>query len=89
LDAKIGSLAKGKQADLVLWDGDPLEPLTQVKQVFIRGLPVSIRSFGRAIRQIPSVIRISLAWQRRQGVGTGKMPQGMIKEKQDTQNVWP
>jgi imidazolonepropionase-like amidohydrolase len=49
LDAKIGSLAKGKQADLVLWDGDPLEPLTQVKQVFIRGLPVSIESRPEAL----------------------------------------
>jgi hypothetical protein len=41
LDGQIGSLSKGKQADIVVWSGDPLEPLTQVEQVFVRGAPIS------------------------------------------------
>ena len=28
IDARYGTVAKGKDADLVLWDGDPLEPAT-------------------------------------------------------------
>ncbi|MDW8131392.1 MAG: amidohydrolase family protein [Bryobacterales bacterium] len=34
---KLGSIEKGKWADLIVTDGDPLETRTQVKQVFIRG----------------------------------------------------
>jgi imidazolonepropionase-like amidohydrolase len=32
-----GSLDKGKQADLVIWDGHPLELLTRASKVFIAG----------------------------------------------------
>ncbi|HEX8233603.1 MAG TPA: amidohydrolase family protein [Caulobacteraceae bacterium] len=32
-----GSLEPGKDADLVIWDGDPFEPLTQPVAVFIEG----------------------------------------------------
>lgn len=34
---RIGSIAPGKSADLVIWDGDPLEPLTQPKAIFVNG----------------------------------------------------
>lgn len=34
---QLGSIAPGKMADLVIWDGDPLEPLTQPTAIFIAG----------------------------------------------------
>ncbi len=34
---QLGSIALGKMADLVIWDGDPLEPLTQPTAIFIAG----------------------------------------------------
>ena len=34
---KIGSLEPGKDADLVIWTGDPFEPLSQPTAIFIRG----------------------------------------------------
>lgn len=37
LDKRIGSLEKGKDADLVLYDGDPFEYTTHVCKVFIDG----------------------------------------------------
>lgn len=37
IDARVGSIEKGKDADLVLFDGDPFEYLTKVKTVFIDG----------------------------------------------------
>jgi len=40
VEARIGSLEPGKDADLVLFDGDPLHYQTQVKQVFIDGKSV-------------------------------------------------
>ncbi|MDX1677106.1 amidohydrolase family protein [Arsukibacterium sp.] len=37
IDDKVGSLAEGKQADLVLWDGHPLSVYAQVQQTWIDG----------------------------------------------------
>jgi imidazolonepropionase-like amidohydrolase len=37
LDARLGSIEVGKDADLVLYDGDPFEHLTRVCKVFIDG----------------------------------------------------
>jgi len=34
---RVGSIAEGKDADLVVMDGDPLEIKTKVKEVFING----------------------------------------------------
>ena len=37
LDSRIGSLEEGKDADIVLWDGNPLEVFSQAKLVLIDG----------------------------------------------------
>lgn len=37
---RIGSLKVGKDADLVLWSGDPLDAMERAMQVFIGGKPV-------------------------------------------------
>jgi imidazolonepropionase-like amidohydrolase len=34
---RTGSLEAGKDADLVIWSGDPFEPLSQAEAVFIKG----------------------------------------------------
>ncbi|QXF11304.1 MULTISPECIES: amidohydrolase family protein [Sphingopyxis] len=34
---EMGSIAPGKAADMVIWDGDPLEPLTLPSAIFIGG----------------------------------------------------
>ena len=39
-----GTLAPGADADLVVWDGDPLEPSTNARSVIIEGRQVSNRS---------------------------------------------
>ncbi|MDR2657496.1 MAG: amidohydrolase [Oscillospiraceae bacterium] len=38
LDDRFGSLEPGKEADFALYDGDPLDTRTRVKQVYVRGL---------------------------------------------------
>ena len=40
LDARIGSLKVGKDADLVLWSGDPLDVMQRATRVFIGGKQV-------------------------------------------------
>lgn len=40
VDQDLGSLAVGKAADVVVWDGDPLELRTFPRHVFIDGRPV-------------------------------------------------
>jgi imidazolonepropionase-like amidohydrolase len=37
LDGEIGTLARGKRADVVIWSGDPFELSTRAEQVFIAG----------------------------------------------------
>jgi imidazolonepropionase-like amidohydrolase len=37
IDDRVGSLESGKDADLVVWDGDPFEYLTNVETVLING----------------------------------------------------
>lgn len=44
IDTEYGSIEKGKYADLIVTDGDPLEIRTQVKMMFIKGVPVDLES---------------------------------------------
>lgn len=41
---QLGSIEKGKVADLILTDGDPLEARTHIEQMFIAGREVSLES---------------------------------------------
>ncbi|MCI0657996.1 MAG: amidohydrolase family protein, partial [Acidobacteria bacterium] len=40
----VGSLEPGKRADVIVTTGDPFQPLTQVKHLFIRGVERSLRT---------------------------------------------
>jgi imidazolonepropionase-like amidohydrolase len=44
IDNEYGSIEKGKYADLIVTDGDPLEVRTQVKMMFIKGMAVDLES---------------------------------------------
>ena len=35
---RVGSIEPGKEADLVLWSGDPFEPLSQPRAILVRGI---------------------------------------------------
>jgi imidazolonepropionase-like amidohydrolase len=47
---RYGSLEAGKVADVVVWDGDPLELLTRVSNVFIRGREIPLVSRETELR---------------------------------------
>lgn len=40
LDDRVGSLAVGKDADVVIWSGDPLDVMSRAQQVFVGGREV-------------------------------------------------
>lgn len=48
---RFGTIEKGKDADLVIWDGDPLEPLTQPQAVFVLGREQSLTSRARLLAE--------------------------------------
>lgn len=50
LDKGVGTLEAGKDADLVVWSGDPLELSTFADQVFIRGKAVPMTDRQRELR---------------------------------------
>jgi imidazolonepropionase-like amidohydrolase len=50
VEADYGSLAPGKVANVVVWDGDPLELLTPVEAVLIRGQEVPLVSRETLLR---------------------------------------
>ncbi|MGY0620575.1 amidohydrolase family protein [Lysobacter sp. A378] len=47
---KLGSIAVGKRADLVLWSGDPLEVSAVALQVWFDGKPIEMRSRQTELR---------------------------------------
>jgi imidazolonepropionase-like amidohydrolase len=54
---RIGTLEAGRTADLVLWNGDPLEPLSQPQALFVEGneKPLTARPLELRDRYMPSL----------------------------------
>ncbi|MES2054322.1 MAG: amidohydrolase family protein [Pseudomonadota bacterium] len=50
IDDRVGSLDIGKDADVVLWSGDPLEPLSQPGAIFVRGIEQSLTTRQTELR---------------------------------------
>ena len=48
---RFGSIEKGKVADLVIWDGHPLELLTRADKVFMGGEEMSMVSRSTRLRE--------------------------------------
>jgi imidazolonepropionase-like amidohydrolase len=45
LDTELGSIAPGKIANIAIFDGDPLQPMTKITDVVIEGKRVPMKSF--------------------------------------------
>jgi imidazolonepropionase-like amidohydrolase len=48
IDDRLGSIEPGKDADLVIWSGDPLDVLSRVQRAFIDGTEIYSYSDGEA-----------------------------------------
>ena len=47
---RVGSIEPGKEADLVLWSGDPFEPLSQPRAILVRGIAQPLQSRQTELR---------------------------------------
>jgi imidazolonepropionase-like amidohydrolase len=50
IDDHYGTLAPGQDGDLVIWDGDPLEPTSATRTVLVRGQVASMATRQSALR---------------------------------------
>lgn len=50
VDDRLGTIAPGKQADLVLWSGDPLDVINTAQQLWLGGKAVPMRSRQTELR---------------------------------------
>ena len=48
-EKRLGSVEPGKDADLVIWNGDPLDARSKPKQVYIRGRLVDVKAARKAL----------------------------------------
>ena len=46
IDARLGSLEPGKDADLVIWSGDPLDQRSRVQRALISGVEIYTAANG-------------------------------------------
>lgn len=58
----VGTLAPGAEADIVIWDGDPLEPASAPSTVLVRGKPVSLATRQTLLRDRYAPARSGDAW---------------------------
>jgi imidazolonepropionase-like amidohydrolase len=48
IDDRLGSIEPGKDADLVLWSGDPLDVLSRAERAFMDGVEIYRYEAGEA-----------------------------------------
>jgi imidazolonepropionase-like amidohydrolase len=52
VDDRVGSITRGKDANLVLWTGDPMDPMSHVTRVWIEGDEVYDRAKDRRLKRL-------------------------------------
>ena len=50
LDSKVGTLEAGKEADIVVWDGDPLKVMSAPTRIMIEGEWIEMESRQTMLR---------------------------------------
>ncbi|HET6584867.1 MAG TPA: amidohydrolase family protein [Nannocystaceae bacterium] len=72
MDAHYGSVAPGKVANLVVWDGDPFELSQRPSAVWIRGVPIAMRSRQTELRDRYLDLRPFTERAKARDAGAGK-----------------
>ena len=83
LDNRVGSLAEGKDADVVLWSGNPLSVYSRAEKTYIEGIPYFDLERDQQIRQRIDRERntlINMMLQEKDG-GAKRTPRQSRKER--------
>jgi len=91
IDAKVGSLENGKDADFVVWTGDPLSNYTRVQQTWIDGRKYFDRAEDAESRKGFSAQREALVQkalvERLKEIGSGKEGDGEKKDDKEPPKI--
>lgn len=86
IDDRVGSLEKGKDADLVLWSGHPLSNMSIVKQTWVDGRKYFDRKQDEKQQTIQHRMRVSLIQKI---LGSGEKMVKPNKNNVDPAKLWP
>ena len=85
IDQWVGSLEQGKQADIVVWNGPPLSPLSVCQQTWIDGRKFFDREEDQLAQQRAKEMRAALV----QRILATKAPMAGLDEEEPDQTLWP
>jgi len=74
---RMGSIEKGKWADLIISDGDPLDATTQIKAVFMKGKEVEMTN--KQIRLYEKYLKPALVFWPRMNATQRKLVQAIVR----------
>lgn len=86
IEAWVGSLETGKDADFVLWSGDPLAVTSRCEQTWIDGRKFFDREGDRKLRSEQAQMRAALM---RRVLESGQTPQTAEQRESEEWELWP
>ncbi|MEL7500564.1 MAG: amidohydrolase family protein [Planctomycetota bacterium] len=86
IDDRVGSLEKGKDADLVLWTGHPLSNMSTVQQTWVDGRKYFDRQDDRKLQEKQQRMRVSLIQKI---LDSGEKMERPDRSKVDPAKLWP
>lgn len=85
IDQWVGSIEPGKQADLAVWSGHPLDTTSRCEQTWVDGIKYFDRSEQADLTQRQAEMKRQLV----QKVLGSKQPAGSAEESVDPATLWP
>ncbi len=74
VDRSVGSIEVGKDADLVLWNGNPLSNFSRVEQTYVDGRCYFDRRRDAQLRQRDRALRALLEQRALEALQSGEQP---------------
>jgi imidazolonepropionase-like amidohydrolase len=71
IDQRLGSIEVGKDADVVVWSGNPLSNMTRVERTFVDGCQYFARDVDQTLRKRDAELRAFLEQEAIMAIGQG------------------
>jgi N-acetylglucosamine-6-phosphate deacetylase len=86
IDDRVGSLEAGKDADFVVWSGDPLAVTSRCEQTWIDGRKYFDRADDRTVRSEQAKMKAALV---RKALDSGQAMQSAGERQPEEWELWP